>query len=209
VAPVASPSATDQASEDDAIVELFRAMATLKDADTAASAARLGLEVAAHAVPCLAALVLLRDRATSDMIILHAQGPRAEQLLGTRLQGDSLVDRAARAGKPTVVTYGTEPGAEKTRCARHALFDPWSVVLVPVVHGGELLGMLEMIGSYRSQPVRRRAARCPRLRRQTPRSVSGGARVATRRLTETTGALAGARARWSSCATSCDRPGVT
>jgi hypothetical protein len=127
-------------------------MAALKDADTPSSAVQMGLEVAAHAVPCLAALAHLRDRTTGDMIILHAQGPRAEQLVGTRLRGDPLATRAALAVKPTVVMYGAEPGAEKTKCARHALFDPWSVVLVPIVHGGELLGMLEMIDPIQGNP---------------------------------------------------------
>jgi GAF domain-containing protein len=148
----ADPSAVDPASEDDAMVELFRAMAALKDTDTASSAAQIGLDVAVHAVPCLAALAHLRDPATGDMMIAHAQGPHAEQLLGTRLRGDPLLGRAALAGKPMLVTYGSEPGAEKTRCARHALFDPWSVVLVPLVHGGELLGMLEMIDPIVGNP---------------------------------------------------------
>lgn len=62
------------------------------------------------------------------------------------------MSRAARTGKPVVVTYGAEPDAEKTPNPRHALFDPWSVVVVPVVHGGQLLGLIEMIDPVKGNP---------------------------------------------------------
>jgi GAF domain-containing protein len=124
-------------------------MYQLTSVEGAGEAARFCLDAALRAVPCVAGLVHLRDPAMRDMVIVHAQGPRAEQLLQTRTRADALASRAARTGKPAVVTYGSEPGAEKTTCPRHALFDPWSVVLVPVMHGGQLLGLLEMIDPIR------------------------------------------------------------
>lgn len=127
-------------------------MAELSHLQDAAAGARFCLEAALHAVPCLAGVIHLRDPATRDMVVVHAQGPRADQLLDMRSKGDALIARAARTGKPTVVTYGSEPGAEKTICARHKLFDPWSVVLVPVVHGGQLLGLIEMVDPVKGNP---------------------------------------------------------
>lgn len=121
--------------------------------ESARAGARSCLETAMRAVPSLAGLVHLRDRATGDLVVVHAQGPRAEHLLRTRTsQADALVARAAGAGKPMAITYGAEPGAEKTRCPRHELFDPWSVVLVPVMHGGRLLALFEMIDPFDGNP---------------------------------------------------------
>ncbi len=115
--------------------------------------ARFCLEAALAAVPSLAGLAHLRDPKTLELVVVHAQGPRADGLLQTRTaQSDALVARASRARKPTVATYGAEPDAEKAACPRHAFFDPWSVVVVPVVHGGQLLGLLEMIDPLDGKP---------------------------------------------------------
>jgi GAF domain-containing protein len=133
---------------------LVDGMRDLAQQGSASDGARLCLRVAASAVPSLAGLVHLRDPKTLDLVLVHAQGPRAEGLLRTRTpQGDSLVVRAARAGKPIVATYGAEPDAEKVKCPRHAYFDPWSVLIVPVMmRGGQLLGLLEMIDPYSGNP---------------------------------------------------------
>jgi hypothetical protein len=126
--------------------QLFQEMRRLSGIEGAPVAARFCLEAALRAVPCLAGLVHLRDPALGDLVVVHAQGPRAEALLRTRTtREDPLVARAAAAGKPTVVTYGAEPGTERTRCPRHAFFDPWSVAVVPVLHGGQVLALFEMI----------------------------------------------------------------
>jgi len=144
--PAPATDATDPSEE------LFAAMAELSQLDDAVAGARFCLDAALRAVPCLAGVLHLRDAATGDMVVAHAKGPRADQLVGTRSKGDALITRAARTGKPTVVTYGAEPGAEKTMCARHELFDPWSVILVPVVHGGQLLGLVEMVDPVKGNP---------------------------------------------------------
>lgn len=113
--------------------------------DDATAGARFCVEALRRVVPSLASLVLLRDPQRNDMRVVHAHGPRADRLLGTRMPVDALMIRAARDGKPTMVTYGTEPGAERMVCPRHKLFDPWSVVVIPVMHGRQLLGLIELI----------------------------------------------------------------
>jgi hypothetical protein len=115
---------------------------------------RFCLEAALRAVPCVAGLVHVRDPIRRDLVVLHARGPRADTLLGMHNpEGDSLVERAVRAGKPIAVVYGSEPGGEPATCARHAFFDPWSVVVVPVMHGGQLLALLELIDPTSSSPT--------------------------------------------------------
>lgn len=126
--------------------QLFQAMQALRELAGAPAGARLCLETALCAVPSLAALVHVRDAATHDLVVVHTHGPRADTLLGLRTpQADALVARALRAGKPSQVLYGSEPGAEGATSPRHAIFDPWSVVLVPVVLSGQMLALLEMI----------------------------------------------------------------
>jgi hypothetical protein len=121
--------------------------------ESAQSGARFCLQVAFAAVPSLAALVHLRDPKSLELVVVHAEGPRADGLLRTRtLPIDQLVIRASRAGKPVVATYGAEPDAETTKCPRHAFFDPWSVVVVPVMRGGQLLGLIEMIDPIDGNP---------------------------------------------------------
>lgn len=120
---------------------------------SAQAGARFCLQVATAAVPSLAALVHLRDPKSLELVVVHAEGPRADGLLKTRtLPIDPLVIRASRAGKPVVATYGAEPDAETTKCPRHAHFDPWSVVVVPVMRGGQLLALIEMIDPIDGNP---------------------------------------------------------
>jgi len=133
-------------------------MHELMQYESASSGAGFCLRVSLAAVPCLAALVHLRDPKTLELVVVHAQGPRADGLLKTRTpQTDPLVARAARAAKPVVATYGAEPEAEKVTCPRHAHFDPWSVVVVPVIHGGQLLGLIEMIDPIDGNPFHEQA----------------------------------------------------
>jgi hypothetical protein len=121
-------------------------MQVLTSLESASAAGQFCLEVAMEAVPCVAGLLHLRDPASRELVVVHAHGPRADALLGaTTHQADPLIARAMRGGTPTVITYGSEPGAEPMACARHAHFDPWIAVLVPVVFGGQLLGLFELI----------------------------------------------------------------
>jgi hypothetical protein len=114
---------------------------------------RFCLDAALRAVPCVAGLAHVRDPIRRDLVVLQAQGPRADTLLGMHNpDSDPLVARAMHAGKPIAVVYGSQPGAETATCARHAFFDPWSVILVPVIQGGQLLAVLEMIDPTSSDP---------------------------------------------------------
>jgi hypothetical protein len=106
------------------------------------------------ALPSLVGLAHLFDASRGDLAVVHATGPRADGLLGTRTPpGDALIARAMHAGKPAQVTFGSEPGADPNMCERHAFFDPWSVVLVPVVVDGRLLALFELIDPIQGKQV--------------------------------------------------------
>jgi hypothetical protein len=122
--------------------------------ESAHAGAQYCLEVAFSAVPCLAGLVHLHDPSTGDLVVVHAEGPRAETLLGTRTPPtDALVASAAATGKPRVVAYDADRGAHSpAMCPRHAFFDPWSVAVVPVVAGGRLLGLFELVDPVDGKP---------------------------------------------------------
>jgi hypothetical protein len=144
--PAPKPSSAPRRSAPDFNEQLFEAMHLLSTLPTAAEAARHCLDSVMRAVPCLGGLLHLRDPATRDLVVVHALGPRADRLLGERTpQSEPLVARAARAQAPIVVTFGSEAGGETEPRPRHALFDPWSVVVVPVARGGQLLGLIEMV----------------------------------------------------------------
>ena len=143
---VIAPPAPPRTSAPDLNEQLFEAMHQLSALSTAEEAARHCLDSVMRAVPCLGGMLHLRDSATRDLAIVHALGPRAEKLLGERTpQTEPLVARAVRAQAPIVVTFGSEADAGTEPRPRHALFDPWSVVIVPVARGGQLLGLIEMV----------------------------------------------------------------
>jgi hypothetical protein len=147
------PVAPTASSAPDATEQLFEAMQELSQLEGAFAGVRFCLESALRAVPCLAGIAHVRDPIRRDLVVLHARGPRADALLGMHnSEGDSLVGRAISAGKPIAVVYGSGPGAETTTCARHAFFDPWGVILVPVLQGGQLLALLEMIDPISTSP---------------------------------------------------------
>jgi len=121
--------------------------------ESAHAGARFCLEVALNALPCVAGLVHLVDPAARELVVVHAEGPRADALLGTRTPlADPMVFKAMRAAKPLVVTYEEESRATGNACARHAFFDPWSVAVVPVVAAGKLLAVFEMIDPVDGKP---------------------------------------------------------
>jgi hypothetical protein len=155
--PVPAPSAVQplpvSPSAPDATEQIFEAMQELSQLEGAFAGVRFCLEAALRAVPCLAGIAHVRDPIRRDLVVLDARGPRADALLGMHnSEGDTLVARAFSAGKPISVVYGSAPGAETATCARHAFFDPWGVILVPVIQGGQLLALLEMIDPISSSP---------------------------------------------------------
>jgi GAF domain-containing protein len=132
----------------DAVERLFSSMHALNELESASEGARFCLNAALQTVPCLAALVHVRHQPTGDLVVLHARGPGAESLVGTRTpQTDPIVAQAFRSARPVVATYAADkPGSNGGAvCVRHKSFDPWSVAFVPVLFGGQLLGLIEMI----------------------------------------------------------------
>jgi hypothetical protein len=124
---------------------LFDAMHELSFFESAVEGGSFCLATALRALPCLAGLVHLYDVENREFVVVYAQGPRAERLLGTRQSGsDRLLSRAAMQNVATVEDYG-DAGAPAP-VSRHAFFgDPWSVLCVPVSRRGRMLGAIELV----------------------------------------------------------------
>jgi GAF domain-containing protein len=106
-------------------------------------------------VPCLAGIVHLYDADARAFVIVYARGPRAERLvLKCTPENDELLARAWRERRGVVVEYDGEGGANaKSPTERHAFFgDPWSVLVVPVIHGGRVLGAIELVDPIDGAP---------------------------------------------------------
>jgi hypothetical protein len=132
---------------------LFDAMHELNFFESAVEGASFCLVTAMRVVPCLAGLVHLYDAAAGDFVTVYAQGPRSEQLLGSRTPAsDALFARASRGRKAVVVTYGADAESEPM-CPRHGFFgEPWSAAVAPVSRGGQMVAVLELIDPLDGAP---------------------------------------------------------
>ena len=130
--PPATKSAVDPAEK------LFEAMHELTLLESALDGAGFCLRTALAAVPCSprSRTFAIRRPSIWSSCTPRARAPTA--CCRRERRGPTRSSRGRRAARPAVVTYGAEPDAEKTSCPRHAFFNPWSVVVVPVMHGGRL-----------------------------------------------------------------------
>ena len=141
---------------------LFDAMTDLPFCDTAVEGGAYCLTSILRALPSLAGIVSLFDPEVRELVIVYAQGPRADRLLMTRFaSGDALVARAVETREPIIESYGADAGAGAGAGApreRHAAFgEPWSVVVAPVMRGGRLLGTIELVDPIDGSPFDDRA----------------------------------------------------
>jgi hypothetical protein len=106
-------------------------------------------------LPCLGGVVTLLDADARELVVVYAQGPRADKLLLSRFaDSDALLARAVEAREPVVESYDdtTKPRD------RHAAFgEPWSAALAPVVRDGRLLGTIELVDPLDGTPFDSRA----------------------------------------------------
>ncbi len=138
---------------------LFEAMTDLPFCDTAVEGGAYCLTSLLRALPSLAGIVSLFDPEARELVVVYAQGPRAERLLLTRFAGgDPLVASAVEKNAPVVETYGPD-AAGRTPRERHAAFgEPWSVLVAPVMRGGRLLGTIELVDPIDGSPFDDRAS---------------------------------------------------
>ena len=131
---------------------LFEAMHDLSLFESAVEGGSFCLVTALRVVPCLAGLVHLVDVEAREFVVVYARGPRADKLVLSRVaRGDALLERAASGGRPVVLDYSATDAPPQSE--RHAFFgDPWSALIVPIVHGGRTLGFLELIDPIDGAP---------------------------------------------------------
>jgi hypothetical protein len=126
----------------DAVLESLRGI----KCERAVEAASVCLAALARAVGCRAAMVHLWDAREETFVVVYALAPipeAIEVLLNTRhTEMDPLLAQAIVKRSPRVFNYdGSRPIA-----ARHAVIPgAWSVLTAPVIDGGVVLGVLELI----------------------------------------------------------------
>jgi hypothetical protein len=109
----------------------------------AVEAASVCLASLVRAVGCRAALAHLWDAKEKSFVVVYVLAPSAGMLLNTRHgASDPLFAEAFGKRKPRVINYG----AGRTALARHGVIaGAWSVLVAPVMEGGEKLGVLELV----------------------------------------------------------------
>jgi hypothetical protein len=85
----------------------------------------------------------MRDEARDGYVVVYARGPRAYEIVRTRVaEDDAAIASALRSGGPVSIEYGA--GVEPP--VRHALFgDPWTVFVAPVQSAERCVGALELV----------------------------------------------------------------
>lgn len=124
----------------DAVFSALRDMAFF---ETAVEAASFGVATAVSALPCLAALALLRDEENGGYVVVYARGPRSHVVVRTRVaEDDPFVGLALVRGGPLCIEYGSDTPPPD----RHAAFgDPWSALVAPIQLEERCIGVLELI----------------------------------------------------------------
>jgi hypothetical protein len=141
-----APIKTPRTSRPELLDGVVTALEDLTFFETLVEAASFCLVTAMRAVPSLAGLALLRDE-TGEMgggyVIVYARGPRACELVRTRVaEDDPSIGAALVRGGPVALEYG----AGRTPPPRHAAFgDPWTALVVPVQDERRCLGAFELV----------------------------------------------------------------
>ena len=122
---------------------VYAALADLALFETAVEGAAYALVTALAVVPSLAGLALLRDPEEDVYVVVYARGPRAHEVVRSRVGlRDGVLTLARLRGAPVSVEYGPTLAPP----SRHdSLGDPWTAVVAPVMRGDECLGALELV----------------------------------------------------------------
>jgi hypothetical protein len=137
------PAPTPRSSHPEIGDAVYGALADMALFETAVEGAAYALVTALGAVPSLAGLALLRDPEEDAYVVVYARGPRAHEVVRSRVGlRDGVLTLARLRGAPVSVEYGPTLAPPP----RHdSLGDPWNAVVAPVMVGDECLGALELI----------------------------------------------------------------
>jgi len=106
-----------------------------------------------------AATIFLRDPKTGGLTVEKATGPQGEKIKGLKLKpGEGVVGWVVKTGKPAVVKDTARDKRFTQRVDKKVKFQTRSLLAVPMVTGGKMVGVLEAINrkgteKYGSQDV--------------------------------------------------------
>lgn len=138
-----SPISTPPTSHPELLDEVVAALGDLPSFETMVEAVSCCVVTAMQAIPSLAGLAVMRDDARGGYVVVYARGPRAYEVVRTRVAEDDAAIAAARtSGGPVSVEYGSDRAPPE----RHAHFgDPWTVFVAPAQSSERCLGVIELV----------------------------------------------------------------
>lgn len=103
------------------------------------------LDAAMLAVPCEASSYFERN-ARGDLVITAARGRVSEQLIGLKLKkGQGLAGACAHDARVLAVSDVARDPRHAAEIAKALGFETRSILAVPVVHDGRVLGVIEIV----------------------------------------------------------------
>ena len=138
-----SPISTPPTSHPELLDEVVAALDDLPSFETMVEAVSCCVVTAMQAIPSLAGLAVMRDDERGGYVVVYARGPRAYEVVRTRVpEDDAAVVAALTSGGPVSIEYGSDRAPPE----RHALFgDPWTVFVAPAQSSERCLGVIELV----------------------------------------------------------------
>jgi GAF domain-containing protein len=104
------------------------------------------LEAAEEAIPCEAASLLLVTGEDGEMTFVAATGPVAEKIQGMKLKPGQGIAGACARDRATLTISDVQKEPRFAREISQALgFETRSLLAVPILHQGDLAGVLELV----------------------------------------------------------------
>jgi hypothetical protein len=141
------PAQMSGGAHDDRLADVFEALGGLSRLPSAADALDFAVQLLARSVPCEAVAACLYDINTDELRFVALTGPGASEIQGRAVPRSSgLFGQAARLEHHASVFRDVfmEPSFDPELDSRPGL-DARTVVLRPIVHEHQLLGMLQLI----------------------------------------------------------------
>lgn len=104
------------------------------------------LEIAADAIPCEASSLLLVDAEGEFLTFVAARGPVAAKIKGVKIAAARGIAGACAVDRRTIaVSDVTRDGRYAEEVSRRFGFETRSLLAVPILHKGDILGVIEIV----------------------------------------------------------------
>jgi GAF domain-containing protein len=104
------------------------------------------VETAANVIPSRAASLFLIDEETEELIFEVALGSKAEEVRKFRIPlGHGIAGLVAVSGQPMAISEAAKDPRQAADVAQSVGYAPESILCVPLLHGDEIIGVLELL----------------------------------------------------------------